>query len=254
METLTELNLGQQSIDESTKLIFDSQQAGDNMDIDDNNYFEKLEEDPPPGNGQGQNQRADQLAPTGAAGQTAGQTAQPLPTGIARQVNGQVRSLDKTLQQEFKKLSAQRAEAQLCACVKQLCRETAKSFLLKLTITAEKQPNCKKLKTVKELTLRDNLAMEKVKTVKDLDSPYSRKFQKTLDNFVRQVDNIFLAKSLTYATEQDKCRYVGDFLHSILADNWKAYDHWNLKIDNPQYTYAELKLILQERLLPRHIR
>ena len=96
--------------------------------------------------------------------------------------------------------------------------------------------------------------MEKVKTVKDLDPPYSREFQKTLDNFVRQVDNIFLAKLLTYVTEQDKCRYVGDFLHGILADNWKAYDHWNLKIDNPQYTYAELKLMLQERLLPRHIR
>ena len=153
METPTELNLGQQSINESTKLIFDSQQAGDNMDIDDNNYFEKLEKDSLPGNGQDQNQRADQLAPTSAAGQTARQTAQPLPTGIARQVNGQVRSPDKILQQEFKKLSAQRAEAQLRACIKQLCREMAKSFLLKLTITVEKQPNCKELKTVKELTL-----------------------------------------------------------------------------------------------------
>ena len=96
--------------------------------------------------------------------------------------------------------------------------------------------------------------MEKVKTVKDLDPPYSREFQKTLDNFVRQVDNIFFVKSLTYATEQDKCRYVGDFLRGILADNWKAYDHWNLKIDNLQYAYAELKLMLQERLFLRHIR
>lgn len=43
--------------------------------------------------------------------------------------------------------------------------------------------------------------MEKAKTVKDLDPLYSGKSQKALDNFIRQVNNIFLSKPLIYATE-----------------------------------------------------
>ena len=86
--------------------------------------------------------------------------------------------------------------------------------------------------------------MERAKTIKDLDPPYSGESQKALDNFVRQVDNVFLAKSLTYATEQDKCRYIEDFLHDIPANGWEAYNYWNLEMDNPQYAYAKLKLML----------
>ena len=51
--------------------------------------------------------------PTGATGQTA---QLPL-TGAAGQASGQVRPPGKTLQQEFKKISAQRVEAQLRAHV-----------------------------------------------------------------------------------------------------------------------------------------
>lgn len=101
----------------------------------------------------------------------------------------------------------------------------AKNFLLEPTIAAEKQPDCREPKTVKELTLRNKLVVEKAKTVKDPDLPYSGESQKVLDNSVRQVDNIFFAKPLTYITEQDKYRYVGSFLHSIFADNWETYDH-----------------------------
>lgn len=59
METLTKSNLGQQSINKSTKPTFNSQQDKNNMDIDDNDWFEDLEDDPPPENRQDQNQRVD---------------------------------------------------------------------------------------------------------------------------------------------------------------------------------------------------
>lgn len=75
--------------------------------------------------------------------------------------------------------------------------------------------------------------MEKAKTIKDSDFPYCRESQKTLDNFIKQVNNVFLVKPLIYATKQNKCRYIGSFLHGISADNWEAYNHRNLKIDNP---------------------
>ena len=97
MKTPTGLNLGRQGVDKSTEPTFDNQQARDNMDIDDNDRFKKLEEDSLPGNKQGQNQEADQLVPTSAAGQTIGQTTQPLFTDAAKQVSDQVRPLSKTL-------------------------------------------------------------------------------------------------------------------------------------------------------------
>lgn len=137
--------------------------------------------------------------------------------------------------------------------MEQLRKKAAKGFLLEPTIAAEKQPDHREPKTVKELTLRDKLAMERAKTVKDPDPAYRRESQKAFDNFVRQVNNVFFAKPLTYATEQDKCQYVGGFLRGIPINDWEAYNHQNLKMDDPQYAYAELKLMLQERLLPRHI-
>lgn len=173
--------------------------------------------------------------------------------GAAGQADDQVRLLGKTLQQEFKELNAQRAKVQLCACVEQLRRKAAKSFLLEPTIAAEKQPNYKEPKTPKKQFLRDRLAMERAKTIKDPDLSYSSKFQRVLDNFVQQVNNVFLTKPLTYKSEQDKCWYVGDFLRGISADNWEAYDHWNLYMDNFQYVYAKLKLMFQEYLFPRYI-
>ena len=59
MEIPTGSNSGRQGVDKSTEPTFDGQKAGDNMDIDDNDRFEELEEDPPSGDGQGQNQGAD---------------------------------------------------------------------------------------------------------------------------------------------------------------------------------------------------
>lgn len=63
-----ESNSGRQRVDESTEPTFDGQQAGDNIDIDNNDYFQELENDSPPGDGQDQNQKADQLTPMGIAG------------------------------------------------------------------------------------------------------------------------------------------------------------------------------------------
>lgn len=197
METLTRSNLGQQGINKSTKPTFNGQQDKNNMDIDDNDWFEDLGDDPPSENRQDQNQGADQLVPTSATGQT----AQLQLMGAARQTSGQIRPLGKTLQQEFKKLSAQRVEAQLRAHVEQLCREAVKGFFLEPTIAAEKQPNCREPKTPKELSLWDKLVMERAKTVKDSDPLYSGKSQKALDNFIQQVNNIFLSKPLTYTTK-----------------------------------------------------
>ena len=71
--------------------------------------------------------------------------------------------------------------------------------------------------------------MEKAKTVKDPDLLYSGESQKALDNFVKQVNNVFLAKLLTYAIKQDKCQYVESFLRDILADNWETHNHQNFE-------------------------
>lgn len=88
--------------------------------------------------------------------------------------------------------------------------------------------------------------MEKAKTVKDPDLLYSGESQKALDNFVKQVNNVFLAKLLTYAIKQDKCQYVESFLRDILADNWETHNHQNFEIDNPQYAYTKLKFMFQK--------
>lgn len=116
--------------------------------------------------------------------------------------------------------------------MEQLRKEVAKNFPLESTIAMEKQSDCRKPKTIKELIFQDKLAIEKAKTIKDPDPPYNRKFQKALDNFIRQVNNVFLTKSLIYTIKQDKCRYVRGFLCDISADDWEAYNHWNLKINN----------------------
>lgn len=116
--------------------------------------------------------------------------------------------------------------------MEQLCKEAAKNFPLESTIAAEKQPDCRKPKTVKELTFQDKLAMERAKTIKDPDPLYNRKFQKVLDNFIRQVNNVFFTKSLIYTIKQDKCRYVRGFLRDIPTDDWEAYNYWNLKMNN----------------------
>ena len=94
IETPIKSNSGQQNIDDATKLTFDSQQARDNMKIDNNDCFENLEDDSLSGNKQDQNQEADQLTSMDAAGQT----TQLLPTGAAGQIDDQVRPLDKILQ------------------------------------------------------------------------------------------------------------------------------------------------------------
>lgn len=84
---------------------------------------------------------------------------------------------------------------------------------------AKKQSDHEEPKTTKKLSLQDKLAMEKAKTIKDPDSPYSGESQRALDNFVQQVNNVFLTKLLTYVTKQDKCRYIWGFLHGISTDN-----------------------------------
>ena len=43
--------------------------------------------------------------------------------------------------------------------------------------------------------------MKKAKIIKDPDFSYSGESQSALDNFVQQVNNVFLTKLLTYATE-----------------------------------------------------
>ena len=75
METSTGSKLGRQGVDESTEPNFDGQQVRNNMDIDNNDYFEEFEENISSGDRQSQNQKVDQLVLTGAAGQTARQTA-----------------------------------------------------------------------------------------------------------------------------------------------------------------------------------
>lgn len=228
METLTGSGGDQHESAEATDRIFNGQQAGEAMDLDDENRIEELEEDGRPANGRGPNQAA-------------GQSGAPNPAAV--QPGAPPQAPATTAQQEVDEITASSRKAHLQAKLEQLRREEAAGFPLEFRDRYREEPD-----RPEDLSYEDKLALEEAKTVKEPDPLYSGESQKHLDVFIRQVDNVFLAKPLTYESEEEKCRYAGGYLRGIPAKDWDAYDGKNLSLDEPQYSYQELKDMLQERL------
>lgn len=234
VETLTGSGTDQHESAEANDRTFNGQQAGEAMDLDDENRIEELEEDNRPTNGWGPNQAA-------------GQSGAPNPAAV--QPGAPPQAPAKTVQQEVDEITASRRKAHLLAKLEQLRREEDAGFPLESRDHYGKEPD-----GPEDLSYEDKLALEKAKTVKDPDPPYSGESQEHLDVFIRQVDNVFLAKPLTYESEEEKCRYAGGYLRGIPAEDWDAYDEKNSALDEPQYSYQELKDTLQERLRLRCLR
>ena len=82
------------------------------------------------------------------------------------------------------------------------------------------------------------LALERAKKVRN-SNLYLRKSQRTLDEYISQVDLIFQTKPLTYANKEAKCFYAAAFLAGISQCKWVAEDQ-KIKADpDRKYSYPK---------------
>ena len=71
-----------------------------------------------------------------------------------------------------------------------------------------------------------------------------------LDRYFWQVKSTFRSKLTIYASKEDKCIYVSEYLGKTPADDWVTMDR-AIKESNKVYSFKAFREMLQNGLLPK---
>ena len=96
---------------------------------------------------------------------------------------------------------------------------------------------------------KDVLALKRAKETKRPDV-YMGQSQKHLDRYFRQVESTFWLKPTIYASKENKCVYISEYLSKTPAEYWVAMDRATKESDQV-YSFEAFRDILQNGLLPK---